>query len=78
MTIKYNDHISDVIFCSSVSFSQLKCRRTADKFFLMELNSVFSNVTMPPEFDSRKFLKEDAAVANIPDMPMRYGKIFSD
>ncbi len=42
---------------------------------LMELNSAYGNVTMP-EFDSRKFLEEDAAVADIPDMPMRYGKIF--
>ncbi|MBK8383500.1 MAG: T9SS type A sorting domain-containing protein [Ignavibacteria bacterium] len=61
-------------FCSSVSFSQLNVGGQPISS-LMELNSVFSNVTMP-EFDSRKFLEEDAAVANIPDMPMRYGKIF--
>ncbi|MBL0109307.1 MAG: hypothetical protein IPP52_19060 [Ignavibacteria bacterium] len=61
-------------FCSSVSFAQLNVGGQPISS-LMELNSVFSNVIMP-EFDSRKFLEEDAAVANIPDMPMRYGKIF--
>lgn len=41
---------------------------------LTELNTNYDIVTMP-EVDSRKLLEEDAAMINIPDIPLRYGKV---
>lgn len=41
---------------------------------LTELNTSYDIVTMP-EVDSRKLLEEDAAMINIPDIPLRYGKV---
>ena len=41
---------------------------------LTELSTNYEIVTMP-EVDSRKLLEEDAAMINIPDIPLRYGKV---
>ena len=41
---------------------------------LTELSTSYDIVTMP-EVDSRKLLEEDAAMINIPDIPLRYGKV---
>ena len=41
---------------------------------LIQLDNNFQTVTLP-EIDSKKLLEEDAAVANIPDLPLRYAKL---
>ncbi|MEO6693798.1 MAG: T9SS type A sorting domain-containing protein [Ignavibacteria bacterium] len=59
---------------SSDIFSQLNVGG-APISSLTQLSSNFQSVTMPV-VDSRRLLEEDAATANIPDMPLRYGTIF--
>lgn len=67
-----------VIFALSLSaseiFSQLNVGGSPISS-LMQLNTNYPTVIMPG-VDSRRLLEEDAATANLPDMPFRYGTIF--
>ena len=62
-----------LIVSSTVSFAQINVGGQPMST-LMELNSNFEMVTMP-EVDSRTLLEEDAATANLPDIPLRYAKV---
>lgn len=41
---------------------------------LLGLSTSFEQVNMPP-VDTKKLLEEDAAIANVPDLPLRYAKV---
>lgn len=62
-----------MIFCFNNSFSQVNAGGQPMSS-LMQLSQDFQTITMP-EVDSRKLLEEDAAIANVPDMPLRYAKL---
>ncbi len=72
-TFYFNIVLAVLFICTADSIAQINVGGQPISS-LTELSTNFDIVTMP-EVDSRKLLEEDAAMINIPDIPLRYGKV---